>query len=151
VNDNASLAQDSFINTGAIPNIARELPTRCINVIAPRLADGGDNASIAQSSGKQLHLRPVGANQTRCRKRIERNQIEFAGQAYPGLGTDQPNQLQGMLDLVIHTVEHAIFKSDEITRSVYQIPGTSIEKLGNRILAIQWHQVVSQTVGRRVQ
>ena len=56
-----------------------------------------------------------------------------------------------MFWLVIDPVEHAIFESDEVPRRKLQIALAGRHQLNQRVLLVQRHQVVTQSVVRRMQ
>jgi len=56
-----------------------------------------------------------------------------------------------MLGLVVDAVQHAVFESDEVPRGMRLVTSAGLQQLGYRLLAVQRHQVVAQSVLRSVQ
>jgi hypothetical protein len=56
-----------------------------------------------------------------------------------------------MLGLVVHAVEHAVLEGDEVARRMLEVALAGLEQFGNRVLAVQRHEVVAQRIVGRVQ
>ncbi len=64
--------------TGAILHFACQLSAGCVNILTARLAHRGNETCVQKNLAKRLDALVAGSLQTRFRKRIERNQVEFA-------------------------------------------------------------------------
>ena len=63
----------------------------------------------------------------------------------------QSYQLLGVFRLVVHTVEHAVLKRDEVTRRMFQVARAGVQQLCNRVFAVQRHQTIPQGVVWRME
>ena len=93
-----------------------------------------------------LDRRRAGALVARARKRVERNQVHFRR---PVL--EQLHELVRVLRVVVDAVEHHVLERDAARVLLVHVLPASIEQLGDRMLAVDRHQLVAQRVVRRVQ
>ena len=63
----------------------------------------------------------------------------------------QGNQLPCVHWLVVHPVQHAVFKGHEITWRCLLVAATGLQQFGYRIFFVQRHQITAQFVIRRMQ
>src|SRR5690606_25538701 len=69
----------SLGKAGPVTDLARELAARRIDVVATRATHRGHDAGIDQDARKGPDPLPARSVQSRSRERIERNQVELAG------------------------------------------------------------------------
>ena len=127
------------------PNIDK-LAARGVNIVPPGLSHGSDNTRITQNFCKSGHLRSSGPLEPGCLEGIEWNQVELASHSSGTMLAHKFNQLHGVFRLIVHAVEHAVLKGDEIPWRMLQVAVACIQQLVKRVLSIQRHQVVTQRV-----
>ncbi|EKD99119.1 MAG: hypothetical protein ACD_23C00119G0001 [uncultured bacterium] len=57
----------------------------------------------------------------------------------------------GVINLVVHAVQHAVFECDEVPWRMLQIAVTGIQQLPDRIFAVQRNKIVAQCIIGRMQ
>jgi hypothetical protein len=68
-----------------------------------------------------------------------------------GTSRTRCEQLAGIGVAVIDAVEHHVLEGDEVARRLLQVAAAGRHQVGQRILAVDRHQLVAQAVGRRMQ
>src|SRR5690606_6649533 len=111
--------------------VARQLPTGRGNVVAARLAHGGDHAGIHEYLGKQADAVLRRTLQPRLREGVEGNEVELAADLPRNV-----DELPGMFVGIVDAVEHDVFESDEIARRVFQVPVSRVEQFAQGMLAV---------------
>src|SRR5690606_32344745 len=125
-------ARHKLGQTRTVTHLAGQLAASRVNIITTRLADGSDDASIDQPLRKRFHTCGGRSLQPGLWKRIERNEVELAG----NLPCDI-DQLASVFFCIVYTVEHYVLKGDEITRGKLQIALARSKQLAQGILAVE--------------
>ena len=81
-------------------------------------------------------------------KRVERDQVELAGDAAAVPRAPARTSCSRVLGLVVHAIEHAVLEGDEVARRMRQVAVAGVEQFGDRVLPVERHQVVAQFVVR---
>src|SRR5512143_2339745 len=84
------------VAAGLVLYLAGQLAAGGVNIVAPRLASGSDDAGIHQKTLEALYRLGFGAAETSSSEWIERDQIELARHV-----THQGNELLGMTVSVV--------------------------------------------------
>ncbi len=98
-----------FVGGAFYPEPARQLSAGGIDVVAARFSYGNDKSCLLQNIAEHTDVLIAGAFVSGVWKGIERNQIELAGNIF-----DQFDQFARMLRLIVYSVQHDVFESDEI-------------------------------------
>ena len=98
---------------GAVEHVTGQLTAGGVDVVTPRLADGGDHPALVEDLAEAQHHSTRGALQAGIGEGIEGNQVDLAGNAPSAMVAHQFQQLSGMFGLIVDTVEHAVLEGDE--------------------------------------
>src|SRR5450631_2488200 len=105
----------------AVLDLAGELAAGRRDVVAAGAANRRDEAAVLQHARKDGDAFRWRTLQAGLRKRIERNQVEFARQAptvEAGAGHER-EELRRLCRRVVHAVEHAVLEGDEVARRLH--------------------------------
>jgi hypothetical protein len=127
-NGDSALLGNAFGNAGAIFHVARQLAASRINVIPTCFAHRGDKSCLNEDAGELFNRCVIRAQQTRGFKRIERNQIKFASQSIGCMSANELHQSLSVFDLIVHVLEHAVLKGDEVSGRLAKIERALAQK-----------------------
>src|SRR5690606_35729900 len=96
---------------GLVLDLARELAAGRIDIVATRLARGGDDAGVNQDTGKTADAFRRGTQEAGIGERVEGNEVELARRV-----AHQRHELARMGVAVVYAVEHDVLEGDEVAR-----------------------------------
>jgi hypothetical protein len=140
------LAAELGLTTGTIHDLALELPTRRVDILAARAPDHGQDVRIEQDLLERADRRLAGTRELGAVERIERNQIDLRRQA-----PHQLDQLTRMLGFVVDALEHRVFERDRRARATRCVTRACREQFVDRIFLVERHELSAQLIVRRVQ
>ena len=82
----------------------------------------------------------------RARERVEGDEVELRG-----LAAQQPREFTRLRTLVVDAIEHHILEGDAAAVLFIDVVPAGLEQLGDRVLAVDRHELVAQRVIRRMQ
>ena len=131
---------------GELQALGLELPAGRHDVAPARRAHGARIARAVHDLGEALDLLPVRAFVRRAGPGIERDQVDLGGDA-----GEQTHERLGVLEAVVDALQHHVLEGDAARVGEAGIGAAGSHQLGNRILAVDRHQLVAQFVAHGVQ
>ena len=117
-----------------------------VDVVTAGAADGGEHAALDELVAERGDHRHRRAAEMRARERVEGDEVELGG-----LAAQQPRELTRVRTLVVHAIEHHILEGDAASVLLVDVVPAGLEQLGDRVLAVDGHELVAQRVIRRMQ
>src|SRR5207237_8728065 len=113
---------------GPVLDLPGKLTAGGVDILATRLADGGDQSGVLKDPLKSDDAIARAGAVLGVRKRIERNQIQFARHV-----ANQGHELAGLLGSVVDVIEHHVFEGDKVTWRELAVTQARRQQRGSRI------------------
>ena len=136
----------SWTSPASWPQAAAMSSPRVLRIVVTMPPSCSTGAKAAIRSGGE-RFRPDAANG------LNGNQVDLARHARPAraVAAQQRQQGLGLRRRVVDAIEHAVLEGDEVARRALEVAARCAEQLGDRVLAVERHQLVAQGVVGRMQ
>ena len=132
--------------THAIVHATGELTAGRVDVVTAGAADGGKHTALDELVAERSDHRHRRATEMRARERVEGDEVELRG-----LAAQQLRERASLRTLIVHAIEHHILEGDAASVLFIDVVPAGLEQLGDRVLAVDRHELVAQRVIRRMQ